>query len=593
MKKLFHKLTTILVICFMCVGIFPNMAFAATSTDTIRITGTYNYDKAYEVLDQVNQEREEAGLSDLTMDQELMDAAMQRAAECSVYFSHTRPSGSSWSGISSKASGENIAAGQSTAAQVMNSWMNSQGHKDNILRSSFQSIGIGCFVQNGVTYWVQDFGTGQASSAAKESNREETVSITIDPSLFSDSLSLTVSESEIDAGNSTSVSVRFRNPEISTYTTLPADQFVWNSSSSAATVDSSGIVTGLDGGSAVITATTPAGGLSASTTVTVNAVEVEPDPSETGDPTQEDEITEEPAQEDEVTEEPAQEDEITEEPAQEDEVTEEPAQINETTEDDSECGSVSPHFEMNPDSVVLTEGETYTLDPEMYWYNEDYPDGLTEDFTFIQEALSYSEGYLVTMDKEKVDISDVTSDISELLPMEFNEDGTLNLSAGNLDEEYAYASITLHIMTSGNTDWNESDPDGVWEWTTWFEVEIDSDEAGAAATVISGNRTSVNTGDINYTDDHSYVDDRDDVDINVALTNVDDDHSENITILADHLRRNRGECDDPTQVNGIVSTAHPKTGDTSLMIIYILIIGGAAACIAGVLVYRRRKSQVE
>lgn len=122
-------------------------------------TGKVNYDQASAVLKLVNQQRQANGKALLVMDKDLQSAAMQRAAEISLMFSHTRPDGRACFTISSKLAGENIAAGQTDAQAVMNSWMNSSGHKENILNASYKTIGVGCFVWNGFTYWVQCFGT--------------------------------------------------------------------------------------------------------------------------------------------------------------------------------------------------------------------------------------------------------------------------------------------------------------------------------------------------------------------------------------------------------------------------------------------------
>ncbi len=55
------------------------------------------------------------------------------------------------------AAGENIAMGQRTPQEVMNAWMNSKGHRENILNASFDTIGVGYYEENGVYYWVQLF----------------------------------------------------------------------------------------------------------------------------------------------------------------------------------------------------------------------------------------------------------------------------------------------------------------------------------------------------------------------------------------------------------------------------------------------------
>lgn len=119
---------------------------------------------AKEVVRLVNAERAKAGLSSLSLDVNVEKAAFVRAKEIVSSFSHTRPNGSSFSsaltenGVKFNGSGENIAWGQKTPAEVMKGWMNSPGHKANILNPKFKSIGVG-YYQNasGVNYWTQLF----------------------------------------------------------------------------------------------------------------------------------------------------------------------------------------------------------------------------------------------------------------------------------------------------------------------------------------------------------------------------------------------------------------------------------------------------
>ena len=93
----------------------------------------------------------------------MAQAANVRAQEIVNSFSHTRPDGSSFStvlsqnGVSYRGSGENIAYGQRTAAEVMDGWMNSSGHRANILNGNYTNIGVGFYESNGVKYWVQLF----------------------------------------------------------------------------------------------------------------------------------------------------------------------------------------------------------------------------------------------------------------------------------------------------------------------------------------------------------------------------------------------------------------------------------------------------
>lgn len=129
--------------------------------------GDVLYSEAYQVLDLVNSERSKEGLPALTMDQGLLAAANQRAAELCVLFDHTRPSGDDCFTVSDKAMGENIAAYQVDAEAVMDSWMNSSGHRSNIMSDRWSSIGIAAFKQNGAVYWVQLFGEDEAQTAAQ------------------------------------------------------------------------------------------------------------------------------------------------------------------------------------------------------------------------------------------------------------------------------------------------------------------------------------------------------------------------------------------------------------------------------------------
>ena len=119
---------------------------------------------AEQVVKLVNEERANAGLPALKMDADITAAANVRAKEIKQKFSHARPDGSSFSsvlkeqGVSFRGSGENIAWGQKSAEQVMNGWMNSDGHRANILNPNFQNIGVGHYQdENGVNYWVQLF----------------------------------------------------------------------------------------------------------------------------------------------------------------------------------------------------------------------------------------------------------------------------------------------------------------------------------------------------------------------------------------------------------------------------------------------------
>lgn len=134
------------------------------NTDSDTDSGnTENYAYVKQVVELVNKERNKNGLASLTMDSELNRAAALRAKETVKSFSHTRPDGSSCFtaldeiGYSYFSAGENIAMGQSSPSEVVNAWMNSEGHRANILNSSFTKIGVGCHSNGSTLYWSQFF----------------------------------------------------------------------------------------------------------------------------------------------------------------------------------------------------------------------------------------------------------------------------------------------------------------------------------------------------------------------------------------------------------------------------------------------------
>ena len=125
--------------------------------------GAVQGDLAAQVVRLVNAERAKNGLSALTVNAKVQQAAQVRAKEQAQSFSHTRPNGASCftalteAGVSYRGAGENIAYGQQTAQDVMTAWMNSAGHRANILNANFTNIGVGYTVINGTPYWAQMF----------------------------------------------------------------------------------------------------------------------------------------------------------------------------------------------------------------------------------------------------------------------------------------------------------------------------------------------------------------------------------------------------------------------------------------------------
>jgi uncharacterized YkwD family protein/spore coat assembly protein SafA len=119
-----------------------------------------------QVIDLVNKNRVSAGLAPLKANWELSRVARYKSQDMinKNYFSHTSPTyGSPFQmmesfGIRFSAAGENIAYGQRTPQEVMNAWMNSPGHRANIMSSVYNQIGVGVAKKsNGTCYWTQEF----------------------------------------------------------------------------------------------------------------------------------------------------------------------------------------------------------------------------------------------------------------------------------------------------------------------------------------------------------------------------------------------------------------------------------------------------
>ena len=131
--------------------------------DKINVPAAENATIEQQVVDLVNKERVANGLKPLSVDWEVARVAEHKSQDMlnKNYFSHTSPTyGSPFDmlknyGIKYRSAGENIAKGQRSAGEVVNAWMNSSGHRANILNSSYTHIGVG-YVSNG-HYWTQLF----------------------------------------------------------------------------------------------------------------------------------------------------------------------------------------------------------------------------------------------------------------------------------------------------------------------------------------------------------------------------------------------------------------------------------------------------
>ena len=137
--------------------IYPGQVLAIPSTDSLAL----DYEK--EVVRLVNEQRARVGLKELKHNWELSRVARYKSQDMkdNKYFSHTSPVyGTPFQmmksfGITYRSAGENIARGQTSPQAVVNAWMNSSGHRANILNASFTEIGVG-YVSDG-RYWTQMF----------------------------------------------------------------------------------------------------------------------------------------------------------------------------------------------------------------------------------------------------------------------------------------------------------------------------------------------------------------------------------------------------------------------------------------------------
>lgn len=214
------------------------------------------YSAAYNVLNFVNRERAKVGAEPLVMNESLMESAMLRAAECTVMFSHTRPIGEDCFSSNELMYGENIAYGSTTAKGVMNQWMNSAGHKANILSEEYTTIGIGCVVHDGGYYWVQCFGKGKDTTNCdklEDVTKEKMVSFTIDPIEDEDNLvikpRMVVENAKLKLNGSTTARIYVESAKCNN------KEIAWSSNNSKViTVTSGGKIKAVGYGTAKVTA---------------------------------------------------------------------------------------------------------------------------------------------------------------------------------------------------------------------------------------------------------------------------------------------------------------------------------------------------
>ena len=166
MKKRLFSIVMVAMLALSSAAMPNALSTPYTAHASANYANTQIESYARQVAGIVNRERAANGLSPLKYSDKLSEAALVRAEEIQTVFSHTRPNGTrcftavTEAGINYSSVGENIAYGQRTPEEVMNSWMNSSGHRANIL-GSYEYIGIGVTYKNGTYYWSQFFATSK------------------------------------------------------------------------------------------------------------------------------------------------------------------------------------------------------------------------------------------------------------------------------------------------------------------------------------------------------------------------------------------------------------------------------------------------
>lgn len=231
--------------------------------EKLPIKVTYDYKAAFDIVKRVNSERRKKGLKALTMDRRMIKGSMIRAAELAIAFSHIRPSGRFYYSVcyDSKLgyimSGENIAAGQTSSRSVMTSWMNSDGHRANILTDRYTGIGVGAVKVNGICYWVQNFSTAAVDAAEESSYKNNTATTNIEVTkaqigyLFSVN---PINSFSLKNGTSKNISYSIYNHFVNV-PLISSEMKYKVSSPSICKVSASGKITGLKAGKTSVTIT--------------------------------------------------------------------------------------------------------------------------------------------------------------------------------------------------------------------------------------------------------------------------------------------------------------------------------------------------
>lgn len=246
----------------------------------LEIMGTENYEYVYEVLELVNHTRSEKGLPALKLDKDLLESAMQRATEISMYYSHTRPDGTACFTATNRGTrrSENIATGYISPQAVMTAWNSSSGHYQNIIDPYVTSIGIGCFQDTqGTWYWTQFFDNDAAVEPTISGSRQVNRTISIQKELLHLKTDVNQTFDSTKINQTVTMDIYHTNEEYQVVTEkLLSSNFNFKSSdSSVATVAENGTITLTGIGTTIITASLKEDdSVSVEQTITINQISI-------------------------------------------------------------------------------------------------------------------------------------------------------------------------------------------------------------------------------------------------------------------------------------------------------------------------------
>jgi len=235
MKEKKLKIIIVIIITAFMISLYTSYSYATDSIIEFTAPGKYNYDAALEMIKMTNEERKKVGSEPLEFDRDLSDAAMIRAAEQSFCFGHKRPNGLMWGSLVPQvfSGGENASVNY-TPTGAINSWMNSPGHKANMLDPAHKTIGIGCYEFDGVYYSTQIFSVDEVENSNADGFsgvKDANVKVEVNTNLIDDlNCNLLEYKTNFKAGVDTNRNLlfRFRLKNGTIYAKPIADEYIVN-----------------------------------------------------------------------------------------------------------------------------------------------------------------------------------------------------------------------------------------------------------------------------------------------------------------------------------------------------------------------------